>query len=137
MTIAMATATNVSVFGNSGHWPGSFGFSPRNCDAAPSKTEFRSTLAVLLLVAMADQVFLATTADAGAGTGNLTAAGIADAEVATAEAAAPEATGGASCGRLTARRTEKSNSRFASRVLAWIVVALLSISSGLTSHSEL
>src|SRR4029079_2740185 len=51
-TTRKATATKVSALGSSGHWPGSFGFSPRNCEAAPSKTEFRSTLAVFILVAM-------------------------------------------------------------------------------------
>src|ERR1700712_4648987 len=133
MITRIATATKVSAFGSRGHCPGSFGFRPRNCDAAPSKTEFRSTLAVLLLVAMA-QVFLTMPAGADA----VAAAGIADAAAAAARtpepaAAACDAAEGASCGRLTVSRTEKSNRRFWSRVLAWIVVALLSISSGLTS----
>ena len=44
---------------------------------------------------------------------------------------------GLSWGRFTVTRTEKSNRRFCSLLAAVIVVALLSISSGLTSHSEL
>src|SRR6185436_8100029 len=100
-TTKNATARKVSALGSIGHWPGSFGFSPRNCEAAPSKTEFRSTLAVFILVAMAAQVFLAT-ATVAADAGALAAAGI------TAPDAACAGADGVSCGRLMVRRIAKS-----------------------------
>src|SRR5947209_233202 len=52
-TMITATPRNAIAFGSTGHWPGSLGFSPRNWEAAPSKTEFRSTLTDLGLLAMA------------------------------------------------------------------------------------
>src|SRR5450755_4287283 len=53
-----ATPVHAMTFGRIGHCPGSFGLRPRNWDAAPSKTELRSTLTAFGLVAMASSGFL-------------------------------------------------------------------------------
>src|SRR5437764_910733 len=99
-TIMMrATPAKVITFGRIGHWPGSFGLRPRNCDAAPSKTEFRSTWTDFGLLAIAQAAFFAT----AAGAGFAVTSGIGLAAAASGADAAATA-GATSCGRLTRRR---------------------------------
>src|SRR5215217_4386033 len=66
--MAIETAAQVTTFGRIGHWPGSFGFSPLNWEAAPSNTEFRSTLTDFALVAMARSGLLRRNCRSGLGT---------------------------------------------------------------------